>query len=566
MNLGIDLGTSYTKLGYIKMNKFINLAAESKIPTAITYLPSRNELYCGNLALRLTEPGANTARFFKLELKRNPEFILNSFSLEDILREYFNFLKKQYVQDQLDNVESISISVPNYFGLNARKLLLDAVKEVFGTETINLLPEPVAALLGYNYAHSDSPLEGDILIIDIGGGTTDFSFVNHAYKNQQITIESQFQIGQDAFSGSEVDRGILHNILFPAYQIQTGKQLPINIIKEKNRSPREKHLFNEMMRYAEKLKIELSEKEYSDINIADFYAGHSLQFSISPDFFINKLQTLFLGLKTYFNESVKSKAVNLGLYQNSKWQLDYVLLLGGASQTRGIQDLIAELCPGVTIISPDDRDLNVVKGLCTQNKNTNLSIKCIYPFNFYIEKFDYNRNDFLLEKIPFDTSNLELDIKSRYKLTSFPADSNYNLAPNPDNALFRIYEVAEEDPNAHVERFKDQDLILQIESPRELLPDNINVYLNMAASTLESDMSDQLLQVSSSKKYFKDLQVKQKEFLTLMGKYRFYNKQLKKDFANHLEHINQHAQRTHQNHDETTFYKLISLLQLYSGK
>ncbi|MDD2586102.1 MAG: Hsp70 family protein [Syntrophomonadaceae bacterium] len=565
MHLGIDFGTSFTKIGFTDKGNFISLTGEAKIPTAITYLPSQDKLYFGSQALRLSEPGAYTARFFKLYLKRNPNFSISQFTLEDILRQYFSFLKNKCVQPQINNITGVSISVPNYFGLKARNLLLKTTADLFNLDQINLIPEPVAALIGYNAVHPQAPLKGDILIIDIGGGTTDFSFINTSHDIYQVTIESQFQIGHDAFSGSEVDRGILHHILLPAYQMQTGQTLPSAFLKEKNLPSREQYLWNQMMQYAEKLKIELSNSEETYINIPDFFNGNSLQIALTSSLFLDRLQLVYSRLKTYFNECVKPRAALLGLYDENRWQLDYILLLGGASQTRGVEQLISELCPGVPLICPDDREFNVVRGVCNLHDHVPLSIKTIYPFTFYIEKFDYNSKEYFLEKIPFDTSNLELDIKGSYKLFSLPVDSPYNLSSDPDQAIFRIYEVAEEDQNASAERFMGQELALHLQSERNALPEVLDIYLNLAESKLETNLSG-VTQSNNAKHLFSDLQLKQENFLKLINHYKFYNSRLNEDFTEHLQQINRQDLKPYQEHAETTYYKLISLLQLYSGK
>lgn len=218
MHLGIDWGTSYTKIGYWENGKLINLAGQNQsIPTAVTYLPATGQLYFGTAALRLNEPGACCVQFFKLELKRNPGYTLGPYDLPGILREFFSFLNKQYVIPLSEPVESVTIGVPNYFGLKARRVLLETITECFGTERVNMLLEPAAAALGFNLLNPRQSLSGNILSIDIGGGTSDFSFLTLKTDYNQLTVESQLQTGHDVFSGSEIDRAIMRNIFFPVF-------------------------------------------------------------------------------------------------------------------------------------------------------------------------------------------------------------------------------------------------------------------------------------------------------------------------------------------------------------
>jgi len=571
MHLGIDFGTSYTKLGYIDNGRFVNLAGEgNSVPTVVTYLSSNQKLYFGHLAMRLEGPGSCSAYLFKLALKRNSTFCLGPYSLQSILYQFFTFLNHEYVLPHNYSIDSIVISVPNYFGLNARRILLNAAREGFGVKEVELLPEPIAAVIGYNFINHSSPINGEILSIDIGGGTTDFSFLSISQESNDIIMETQFQIGHDAFSGSEIDRGILRNILLPAYKIQTGAGLPANLLKEKFLLPGERYLFNQLMRICEKIKIEISTKENTFVNIPDFYKGQSLLFSIHNEVFKTQLEPIFARFKTYFNESVKNRAEKLNLYSINKWNLDSILLFGGASQTRGVKELVEKMCPGIPVIWPEDPHFNVVRGLCAWNENvqrTCMSVKSIYPFNFYIEQFEKSQNNNTLYKIPFDTANLAVDIKGRYKIFSFPPNSIYNLATNSSNVKFKIYEVAEEDTNAVVERFSSQEIVLQIDTGFEKLPDVINIYLNLSQSRLELELSQQSEQQwQNEEDIFDKLLTRQKFAFNLVKNYKFYNSRLMDDFDKHLEKLENYSGKPYGNHIETTFFKLLSLLQLLTGK
>jgi len=75
----------------------------------------------------------------------------------------------------------VIITVPASFDETARELTVEAAKKA-GYKHITLLEEPLAAFYAWlekNEKWEDELTEGDkILIVDIGGGTTDFSLIN----------------------------------------------------------------------------------------------------------------------------------------------------------------------------------------------------------------------------------------------------------------------------------------------------------------------------------------------------------------------------------------------------
>ena len=562
MHLGIDFGTSYSKLGYMEQGKFINLAGnENQIPTLVVYLPSREKLYFGTMAMRLNQPEAQAARFFKLDMKRNPGFKLGPFTLYDIVREYFNFLRDKYVKPCGKKLESVTVSVPNYFGLGARKILLETLRQSFDLNEVYLLPEPVAALLGYNVVRPQEYLEGDILCVDIGGGTTDFSFLTVTHTGNEIIMESQFQIGHDAFSGSELDRAVLRFILNPQFKMQHGYNIPAPILSEKNLQGADRYWFNSLMLTAEKVKIEMGQQSSVYFNIPGFYQQDSLIFDLPAELFMAQLEPVFARLRHYINEHVREKAEYLGLFREGRFMLDYLLLLGGASQTRGVDRLIAQICPGMEIAHPQDLSFNVVRGLSQWQQAglaSIINVKSIYPFNFYIEKWNPSQTGTVLERLPFDTENLELDINGRYKVFSVPLVSPYNLATNPGSLKLRVYELASADLQANVEQFMGQDLILQIDN-EEITSDTVDLYLNLGTSTMEVGGENHFTTIVGEKRLFPHLLSHQETALDLIRLYPETNPQLLQDFE---EYLTEFSRQPSPDYSILLMYKLLAFLQL----
>lgn len=570
MHLAIDFGTSYTKLGYLQDGSFVNLAGDKgSVPSVAAYLPSTGKLYFGSLALRLQEPGVLTARFFKLELKRSPSFRLGPYALPEIIDAFFDYLIEEYAYPA-GTVDSLTLSVPNYFGLRTRRRLIESARHAAANIDVRLVPEPVAALLGHNHYYSSQALEGDILCIDIGGGTTDFSFLSLSGQGRQIMLETQFQIGNDAFSGSEMDRGVLYNIFFPAFGMQTGTRIPDRLIREKNLDPRERYIFNRLMLQAETARIELGQEDHYYCHIPDFYKGQSLGIDLDGELFDAQMAPVFDRLRDYFLNNVLNKAARLGLFHSGLWQLDYVLLLGGASLTRGVAESIAGLCPGVMIISPEERESAVVRGLGAWTEGGlagKTAIKSIYPFDFYIEKKSPSPESANLDRIPFDTNNLELDMDRIYPIFSFPIQSDYNLAAQPGELRCRIYELTEgEEPDeATPEKFLGQDLVLGADDDYVPEGDMVTVCLNLKDSRLELTGADPAETIGPDQgNWWRELSDRQLAAAQLVRNYPFIDKRLKNDFEQHLQQTDESY--AYKSWEDTALFKMLYLIQILGGK
>ena len=72
------------------------------------------------------------------------------------------------------------LTVPASFDEEARELTVEAAKTA-GFERLTLLEEPLAALYAWIAAHRRQLAQGFagdlILVVDVGGGTTDFSLI-----------------------------------------------------------------------------------------------------------------------------------------------------------------------------------------------------------------------------------------------------------------------------------------------------------------------------------------------------------------------------------------------------
>lgn len=167
--LGIDFGTSNTSISYLDKKgniKILKYNNSNIIPSIISF---NKEIKCG-----INIDKQNVLREFKIEIL-NKNFKFLEMNINQILVIYFKFLKG-IVINKLGNYEKIEIiaSVPSEFNDNARKLIKKCYQQA-GFEVKRLINEPTAAALSFGL---ENVIEDEkILVVDVGGGTSDFSIL-----------------------------------------------------------------------------------------------------------------------------------------------------------------------------------------------------------------------------------------------------------------------------------------------------------------------------------------------------------------------------------------------------
>jgi hypothetical chaperone protein len=188
---GIDFGTSNSTIGIIKNNQaqLINIEGNSKtVPSAIFYEDEDMHTVYGKKALDYYQNhySGRLLRSFKsvlgTSLMDDKTIIRNSkVPFTNIIQDFISHLKNQAENIENVNLDYAVIGRPINFVDNddakntlAQKTLEDIAKKA-GFKSVEFQYEPIAASLKYEQSLKNEEL---VLIIDIGGGTTDISVVN----------------------------------------------------------------------------------------------------------------------------------------------------------------------------------------------------------------------------------------------------------------------------------------------------------------------------------------------------------------------------------------------------
>jgi molecular chaperone DnaK (HSP70) len=287
--VGIDLGTSNTALacvreaGKVETLRLTQRASESDVQDrallpSFLYLPGVHELPEGSLGLPW-DPKRDflVGEFARLQGSRVPGRVVVSakswlahrqadpsqpmlpwdgapdaprVSPVEASRRYLEHLREafsyQYPDQPLNDCE-IVLTVPASFDELARELTVSAARQA-GLEKVTLLEEPQAAFYHWLYANGlsvEAPeglSPGDqILVCDIGGGTSDFTLIEYAPEGlRRVAVGEHLMLGGDNLDislaylveprlGQKLDIlqwGVLRNECRRAKEILLGEEPP----------------------------------------------------------------------------------------------------------------------------------------------------------------------------------------------------------------------------------------------------------------------------------------------------------------------------------------------------
>lgn len=479
MKLAIDFGISYTKIAVQKNDQIYMLSDRGKlIPSIVSYDTENKQLgFKYDQEFKLNKSDYIEDISLRDELQRNPFFSLGSYELLDILTFYFAYLNNTYI-NEIENIDSIAINVANDFGLNSRKILIQALANAFHTQNISIIPDPMARYLGYYFEQADV-VTGDILSITLNESNYECSFLTVAEDQTSIILESQFYFRNELFTTNAINEGILYK-----------------------------------------------------------------------------------------------QAKNAGMYLDNKWQFDAILVIANdnSEKTQAEKKLINNYFSSLPIISPEDTQLFILKGLLSYLKSKKeqskfAELRCIYPYKFFITTLDKPNAKINLTELPFDTTNLDLDINKNYKLFSISKNSEFNISADNKNFYVKIYEkqdiidLGSENTNNDINLDIDLNisshyLLLEIKKALTEVPDTLNLYLNLNEGSVElvEDRNDIILEGDKPEPfqsiqgyqalfdYMKESQAKYPEFIN--------------DFQARLDKINDGDL----NHEKTLKFRLYALL------
>jgi len=235
-------------------------------------------------------------------------------SPQEVSAEILGKMKKIAENYLGQNVTSAVITVPAYFNDSQRQATKDAGK-IAGLNVKRIINEPTAAALAYGLDKK----KGDsiVAIYDLGGGTFDISIIEIS----EIEGEHQFEVlatNGNTFLGGEDFDSCLINYIIQEFKSSNGINLKNDPIA-----------LQRLKETAEKVKIELSSKEMSEINLPYITADSSGPKHLNMEITRSKFEALVEHLIEKTLEPCKIAIKDSG---KSISDINNVILIGG--QTR----------------------------------------------------------------------------------------------------------------------------------------------------------------------------------------------------------------------------------------
>ena len=236
---------------------------------------------------------------------------------------------KQDAENYLgETVTDAVITVPAYFNDSQRQATKDAGR-IAGLNVKRIINEPTAAALAFGF---DNKKNRTIFVVDIGGGTSDFSLINQDVTSDgaeddgmQLTVEAT--AGDSAVGGKNVDQRLLEYII-SEFKNDSGIDLkndPLALQRLKDA--------------AERAKIELSSSQQTDINLPYITADSAGPKHLSMKLTRAKLETLVEDILKRMMAPCQTVLNDAGLKTSD---ITDVILVGGQTRMPKVQQMVAE--------------------------------------------------------------------------------------------------------------------------------------------------------------------------------------------------------------------------------
>ena len=371
--IGIDLGTTYSCVGWWKDNRCEIIANDQGNRTTPSYVAfTENERLIGDGAKNQVSVNSENTIYdakrligrkfddpvLQSEMKQFPFKIKSDNDNKPLFEVNYKKELKTYHPEEISSMVLIKmketaeayigetvtdavVTVPAYFNDSQRQATKDA-GTIAGLNVLRIINEPTAAAIAYGLDNKDNK-EKHVLIFDLGGGTFDVSLLNI----DDGIFEVKATAGDTHLGGEDFDNLLVQHFM------QEFKQKFKCDISDNNRALRR------LRTACEKAKRTLSSGSIAQIEIDSLYEGHDFFTSISRA----KFEALCMSL---FNKCIDPVSKVLQDASISKNQIDEIVLVGGSTRIPKIQELLSNFFNGKELNRKINPDEAVAYGACVQ--------------------------------------------------------------------------------------------------------------------------------------------------------------------------------------------------------
>lgn len=409
--IGIDLGTTNSLVCVFKEGRPVlipNSLGEYLTPSCVGIGDDGEQVLVGQIAKdRLISNPNQTVASFKRYMGTDTKVTLGK--KEFTAPELSSFVIRQLKEDAEaflgEAVEEAVISVPAYFddnGRNATKL----AGELAGLRVERIINEPSAAALAYR---KDEEEDATFLVVDLGGGTLDVSVVD-AFDNiiEIISVSGDNHLGGDDFNAAIAEYFCKENGLVVTDLSNEARAI--------------------ILRQAEMCKIALNQTDpvlmYANIN------GKECSTFLTNKKLVEICASLFRRIEIPMKKALWDAGLTVG-------DIDYVVMVGGSSKMKSVQQYIGQLI-GVDMKSGIDPDrvvgmgAGIVSGIKARQeeiKDTILTDIC--PFSLGTN---------VINKAKVEDPLFSPIIERNTTLPASKMGTYYTVSDNQSRMVFQIYQ------------------------------------------------------------------------------------------------------------------------------
>ena len=360
--IGIDLGTTYSCVGWWKDNRCEIIANDQGNRTTPSYVAfTSDERIIGDGAKNQASMNPENTIYdakrligrdfndntLQSDLKHFPFQVIEK-NKKPLIEVLFKNEKKTYSPEEISSMVLIKmkeiaesyigetvtdavITVPAYFNDSQRKATKDA-GAIAGLNVLRIINEPTAAAIAYGLDNKSE--EKNVLIFDLGGGTFDVSLLNI----DDGIFEVLATAGDTHLGGEDFD-----NLLVKHFLDEFKRKYKHDISDNKRASRR-------LRTACEKAKRTLSSSATASIEVESIYEGIDFFTSITRAKFEMLCMSLFQKCIDPVSKVLRDSGV-------SKNKVDDIVLVGGSTRIPKVQELLSGFFNGKELsknINPDE--------------------------------------------------------------------------------------------------------------------------------------------------------------------------------------------------------------------
>ena len=322
--VGIDLGTTNSVVALIRdgIPKILPVKGKHLLPSVVGISP-QNELLVGTAARNqwVVAP-ERTIRSIKRKMGSQEPVTMagKEYSPQEISALLLRAMKEAVEHELGAPVEKAVITVPAYFNEVQREATMEAGR-IAGFTVERIINEPTAAALSYGYGTKDAQ-NLQILVYDLGGGTFDVSII----ELHEGIVDVVATAGDNQLGGDDFDE-LLANMLADEF----AKEHDVDLRADHQAWAR-------LLRAAEDAKIELSDVQYTEVNLEYLSKGEKgrplhLTREVRREEFEDLIEDLLDRTIDAIDKALKDANLEAE-------DIDRVLFVGGSTRIPAVWDLV----------------------------------------------------------------------------------------------------------------------------------------------------------------------------------------------------------------------------------